>query len=222
MAKRARRCYRNFVGLPAVRFLRQHAEHGVPREPTPETASRAPERASLGFCVATLCMFIVPSGATWAASPQYCKLYSREFVKIDLNDMAEGDRATMTADKIKLRYNKHFSHCLNQDKEPMLPTTLIGSDSYWISSMLKITNSCPPVPKIASPAPKSVAIKSVDSSNGPPIPNMPQKLVCSRQEYSGFALGSEEQIAWCKQNYRTYNPKTGYVLCANLKKDRCS
>ena len=211
-----------FCWLPAVQLFRQHAEHGVPREPTQEIASRAPERASLGFCVATLCMFIVPSSATWAASPQYCKLYSREFVKIDLNDMAEGDRATMTADKIKLRYDKYFSHCLNQEKEPMLPTTLIESDSYWISSMLKITNSCPPVPKMASPAPKPPEIKSIDSGNRPPTLNSPQKLVCGRTEYSGFALGSKEQIAWCKKNYLIYNQNTGYVLCANLKKDRCS
>jgi hypothetical protein len=208
--------------LPAARFLRQSAEHGLPRKPIPETASRAPERASIGFFVATFCMFIVPSGATWAASPEYCKLYSREFVKIDLNDMAEGDRTTMTSDKIMLIYNKHFSHCLNQDKEPALPITLIGSDSYWISSILKMTNSCPPVPKIASPAPKPVATKKADSDLGPPIPHIPQKLVCSRKEYSSFALGSEEQVAWCKQNYRTYNPRTGYVVCANLKKDRCS
>jgi hypothetical protein len=169
--------------------------------------------------VATIGMFIVPSGVTWAASPQYCKLYSREFVKIDLNDTSEKERATMTVTDIESRYNKYYSYCLNQSAEPTLPKAIIESDSYWTSSLLKITNSCPPVPKQSATAAKVIPI-IVD--NKPTAPNFQQKLVCSHQEYSGFGLGSKEQIAWCKQNYRTYNPKTGYVWCDNMKRDRCS
>jgi hypothetical protein len=133
--------------------------------------------------------------------------------------MSEKERAAMTGDNIESRYNKYYSYCLSQDTEPTLPTTIIESDSYWRTSILKMTNRCPPVPRQAAPAPKVIPIIT---DNKPPAPNLQQKLVCSHQEYSGFALGTKEQVAWCKQNYKTYNPKTGYVWCDNMKRDRCS
>ena len=206
----------SYCCLTVVRFPRQ-VELRTPAPLILETRNWA--LASLRFFVATFCLFIVPSGVTWAAPPQYCKLYSREFVKIDLNDLSERERATITANDVESRYNKYYSYCLNQDTEPALPTAIIESDSYWTSSILKITNSCPPIAKQSVLATKVIPI-IVD--NKPPAPNLQQKLVCSHQEYSGFALGSKEQVAWCKQNYKTYNPKTGYVWCANMKRDRCS
>jgi len=208
--------------LYAARFLRRCAELRAPMALTSKPTFRLSGWGSLGFSTVAFGMAIVFSGSGQAASPQYCRLYSREFVKIDLNDMTERDRAAMTADEIELRYNKYNSYCLDQTDEPALPTTIIESDSYWVSSTLKITNSCPPVPKLVSLAPKPTPIKNVDDTKKPPLPNFPQKLVCSRDVYSGFALGSKEQIEWCKQNYRTYNPKTGYVWCSNMKRDRCS
>ena len=206
----------SYCCLSAVRFPRQ-VELRAPAALTSETPNWA--RVSLRFFLAMLGLFIVPSVAAWAASPQYCKLYSREFVKIDLNDMSDKDRSTMTIDNIEARYDKYYSYCVSQDKEPSLPTTIIESDSYWTSSILKITNSCPPVPKQASPVAKVIPVIVY---NKPSTLIIQQKLVCSHQEYSGFALGSKEQVAWCKQNYKTYNPKTGYVWCANMKRDRCS
>ena len=202
--------------LSAVEFPRW-VELRAPAALTVETPNSA--RTCLRFCVATFCLFTVPSSVTWAASSQYCKLYSREFVKIDLNDLSEKERSAVTTNNIESRYNKYYSYCISQDTEPALPITILESDSYWTSSFLKTTNSCPRVPKQGTSAAKIIPI-IVD--NKPPAPNLQQKLVCSHQEYSGFALGSKEQVAWCKQNYKTYNPKTGYVWCDNMKRDRCS
>jgi hypothetical protein len=207
----------SYCCLSAVRLPRQVVELRAPAGFAVQTPNWT--RTCLCFFTATFCLLIVASGVTWAASPQYCKLYSREFVKIDLNDMSEKDRSMMTANNIESRYNKYYADCLSQGTDPTLPTAIIESDSYWTSYILKITNSCPPIAKQSALTTKVIPI-IVD--NKPPAPSLQQKLVCSHQEYSGFALGSKEQVAWCKQNYKTYNPKTGYVWCANMKRDRCS
>jgi len=135
------------------------------------------------------------AGAVWAASPVYCALYAKEFVK----HAAVESQGSIPPSRIR---DRAYHKCLNMDDEPLLPTAYAdpGSDGTGGPFSL-VEGSNQSVDNAAESAVKAAA------EPGPePAPD-------SSRRGSGYAMWSQEWRAWCSQYFpNSFDPKTGTIV----------
>jgi hypothetical protein len=73
--------------------------------------------------------------AAHAASEAYCKLYSREVVRVELTRETEAERAELTPKDLALAISRNWSICLNSDDDPALPAVPEASDAYYLKTL---------------------------------------------------------------------------------------
>lgn len=150
-----------------------------------------------------LAVLIFGGGAALAASPTYCALYAKEFVK-----HATGDsQGPVPTDRT---HDRAYHKCLNMDDEPVLPTAYFDADAD--------------ADGVGGPFVADEG--SIDSGTGDgdlgggtmaaaePDPR-PVKLQKSSGKWRGVGLpaGSPELRAWCEEHYpNSYDPDTGTVV----------
>lgn len=138
-----------------------------------------------------------------AASMQYCKLYAREYTDIVgpklLEEPGEGTRE----ERLQRLLNQSYAKCLNQDEEPELPTAGAFSGD-------EAANVVEPDPAIIGEGDADPMDEAVEEPVTPP-PAKRKTTVAGKYRGSGMKAWTPEWVAWCKEHYRSFDAKTGYV-----------
>jgi hypothetical protein len=167
---------------------------------------------------------IIDIDSAKAASPAYCALYSREYAAARVGDASPG---ADTATALQRLQDQAYYRCLNQDVEPEFPAT----SAYFGATPEDITggiggpfadigegDASVGDETIVATDPVIDATPSVEPE--PPLQPKP-KVVASKSRGSGLTPWSPEWINWCTQNYRSFNPKTGFVLTLSGERKLC-
>jgi hypothetical protein len=136
------------------------------------------------------------AGATWAASPVYCALYAKEFVK----HAAVESQGSIPTSRI---HDRAYYKCLNMDDEPLLPTAYADPGSEAVGGPFSLVEgSNEPLENAA----KESAVEAAAASAAEVSPAGPGPK-------SGQAMWSPEWRAWCSQHFpNSFDPKTGTVV----------
>lgn len=142
--------------------------------------------------VASLAALSFGAGAALAASPTYCALYAREFVKharIDSQEAVSTDRT----------HDRAYHKCLNMDDEPILPTAYFDAETDGVGGPFVADEGAGDSGTMAAAEPDPQPVKQKESSR--------------KWRGSGLPAGSPELRAWCEEHFpNSYDPDTGTVL----------
>lgn len=145
---------------------------------------------------AGLAVLTSQAGAAWAASPVYCALYAKEFVK----HAAVESQGSIPPMRI---HDRAYHKCLNMDDEPLLPTAYADPGSEGADGLFSFVEGA------NEPTEKATKRSAVETSAAPG-PELPPD---SSGRSSGYAMGSPEWRAWCSQHFpNSFDPKTGTVV----------
>jgi len=157
----------------------------------------------------------------WAASPAYCALYAREYAASRIVAPAAADAASA----LQRLADQAYYRCLNLDDEPEFPTT----SAYFGHGIEEITGA---TDAVGGPF---LTVEEGDASAGdetlitPPVVVAPTVVAKPKPKPKQLARGSGSRlvawtpdwVAWCKEHYRSFNPKTGFVLTLSGEKKLC-
>jgi len=137
------------------------------------------------------------AGLAMAASPTYCALYAKEFVK----HAAIDSQGSVPASRI---HDRAYHKCLNMDDEPLLPTAYVdpgndrsGAPFAAIEEAYQTGDGAPQGD--AGPEPSFETTAALEPEEGAPR--------------SGHAMGSPEWRAWCSRRFpNSFDPETGTVV----------
>jgi len=134
--------------------------------------------------------------AAWAASPVYCALYAKEFVK----HAAVESQGSISSTRI---HDRAYHKCLNMDDEPLLPTAYADPGSDGTDGPFSfVEGASDPAEK----ATKESAVRAGAASG-------PEQAPVSAGTGSGHAMWSTEWRAWCSQHFpNSFDPETGTVV----------
>lgn len=152
---------------------------------------------------------VLLSGPAWAMDEAYCTLFAREFTRVALahNKLAMVTIAQMTElpDRVKgspekeltWLLSRNFHVCLNSDNPPLMPPVPEGTDAAWVTFMLVMNTAGGFGPEgFAWPPPPSPGA----------VEEPPQGSVPATDR-----VVDEGKDAWCRKNYRSFNPSDGSV-----------
>jgi len=144
-----------------------------------------------GFAVLTS-----TAAAAWAASPVYCALYAKEFVK----HATVESQGSISPTRI---HDRAYHKCLNMDDEPLLPTAYADPGSNGTGGPFSLVEgSKEPAEDVA----KESTVKAAAALS-------PEPELESAGARSGHAMWSTEWRAWCSQHFpNSFDPKTGTVV----------
>lgn len=172
-------------------------------------------------------------GAASAASPTYCALFAKEFVKRTAADRLEG----VTRQRVQSRaYHK----CLNRDDEPLLPmhyaapgaAVATDDDAAGDKPPLPPKKAAVQEPKAeAAPANKTASLEptpkpAAESGEEEPTSTMGRVVDVMRSWWkrppsvsaqvlggSGLTMWTPNWERWCKKHFpNSFDPKTGTVV----------
>ena len=139
--------------------------------------------------------------AALAASPTYCALYAKEFVKHATTD----SQGTVSTDRT---HDRAYHKCLNMDDEPVLPTAYFDAEGEGVGG-----------PFVADQGAIDSGTGDGDLGRGTMAAVAPDPRPAKRQNSSGawrgsgLPAGSPELQAWCEEHFpNSYDPDTGTVL----------
>lgn len=136
--------------------------------------------------------------AAYAASPAYCALYAREYA---LQFVEPATVPSAAAQKVQ---DQAYYRCLNLDENPEFPMTsaYFGADTEDLlaDELLRTVSGGgdSDTPQAPPPAAESAQTASVAKPRRP-------------GRGSGYDPWTPEWFAWCEDNYRSFDPDTGYV-----------
>jgi hypothetical protein len=145
-------------------------------------------------------------GAAWAASPAYCALYAKEFVK----HAAVDSQGSVPPGRI---HDRAYHRCLNMDDEPLLPTAYAepGEDGYGGPFAL-VEGSYEPVAGETHGA-DSPGAAVEEAALEPPSPQPEAETQGGSRRGSGYAMWSREWRAWCSRHFpNSFDPRTGTMV----------
>jgi hypothetical protein len=155
--------------------------------------------------LASLAVLTCGAGTAWAASPVYCALYAKEYVKQATVD----SQGSIPPNRI---YDRAYYKCLNMDDEPQLPTAYADPGSEGSGGPFAL------VEKVYAPASGDAGADAVakpateDTAALEPEP-APVKAHESAGRGSGYAMWSREWRAWCSQHFpNSFDSKTGTIV----------
>jgi hypothetical protein len=136
------------------------------------------------------------AGAAWAASPVYCALYAKEFVK----HAAVESQGSIPPSRI---HDRAYYKCLNMDDEPLLPTAYADPGRDETDGPFSFVEGA------SEPAEKATKESTVRAAAASGPERVPEGAGAS----SGHAMWSPEWRAWCSQHFpNSFDPKTGTVV----------
>lgn len=139
----------------------------------------------------------VLTSAAWAAraaSPVYCALYAKEFVK----HAAVQSQGSIPPKRI---HDRAYHKCLNMDDEPLLPTAYADPGSGETAGPFSLVEGSK---EPAENTGKDAAVEAAVAPGPEPDNSGPN---------SGHAMWSPEWRAWCSQHFpNSFDPKTGTVV----------
>jgi hypothetical protein len=155
--------------------------------------------------LAGLAVLSCGAGTAWAASPTYCALYAKEFVK----HAAVDSQGSIPPSRLR---DRAYHKCLNMDDEPLLPTAYAdpGNDGTGGPFALVEKAYAPAADERGGDTAAKPAIEDTAAVQPEPAPIMAQK---NTQTRSGRAMWSPEWRAWCSQHFpNSFDPKTGTIV----------
>jgi hypothetical protein len=157
-------------------------------------------------------MGVFAASSAWAASPDYCAVFAKEFAEKVVSD---GDDK-LSADRI---HDRLYHKCLNMDEEPALPTAYVETPSNGVgaplagderSAALMLEDAAAEAPTVDATAIDEAMVKrtaKIEDDRSKPPPRT------GRWEGSGYAMGSPEWKNWCAEHFpNSFDPKTGTIL----------
>lgn len=151
-----------------------------------------------------LAVLIFGGGAALAASPTYCALYAKEFVKhatVDSQGPVPTDRT----------HDRAYHKCLNMDDEPVLPTAYFDADGEGAGEVGG--------PFVADENKTDIGTGDGDLGGGAMASFETGPKPATREQPTtewvgvGLPAGSPELRAWCEEHYpNSYDPDTGTVV----------
>lgn len=159
---------------------------------------------------------VVPCAAI-AAAPQYCVLWAREDVRITLLSSNDVDLITATPELIRRMFDRRYAWCVAQDAKYLgLPGGDRRLTDAWVAFMAERILGKRPLPESAGDASEPVESPRVpeaeatnDDSESPTAKGAEASIAMSM---SGFPIGSEEHLDWCRAEYRTWDEETRTVI----------
>jgi len=134
------------------------------------------------------------AGAVWAASPVYCALYAKEFVK----HAAVESQGSIPPSRI---HDRAYHKCLNMDDEPLLPTAYADPGSGRTGGPFSLVEGSNEGVENAA---KVAGVKAAAAPGPEPE---------SSGSSSGHAMWSQEWRAWCSEHFpNSFDPKTGTIV----------
>ena len=169
--------------------------------------------------------FIALGTGAYAASPDYCALYSREYAK-EYARLSGKDSAPDAAQHIQ---DRAFYKCLNLDEDPALPSASAyvdigdeqvaeadteGALAEGDAADQDITpDTDAPAATAVAPEPKAEPAKKVTKT---------ASVAKSTHRGSGLKAWSPEWKAWCQKHFpNSFDPETGYILPYEGEKMLC-
>ena len=135
------------------------------------------------------------AGAAWAASPVYCALYAKEFVK----HAAVESQGSVPPSRI---HDRAYHKCLNMDDEPLLPTAYAEPASDGTAGPFSLVEGADDP---AAGASRDSEVEGTAASDPEPAPDGAPS--------SGHAMWSPEWRAWCSEHFpNSFDPKTGTIV----------
>ena len=151
-----------------------------------------------------LLLAVAPVPPAMAASPEYCTVYAQ--ASADPKGTASGSASdTETLQRV---YDKAYFECLNADDEPAIPDEFLArsADDPVVSEGDSDAGDEKPVVK---KEPKGAKTASAD---------LPRK---KKRWTSGFPKGTAGWQAWCEDNYKSFDVKTGTYTSYSGEKKPC-
>lgn len=146
---------------------------------------------------------LVLVGCAHAASPEYCKFYSREKTTQFVNGLTATDRSTFSQEALHLTLDRWYARCLNSDEDP--PVTLSGDRDWVEAQFLQLLAKVP--------LPPGTQLAVTDHGTAEVREALPAQV-----GPSGGAPGSTKWANWCTRHFKTFDPKTGTVRMARNRK----
>lgn len=149
------------------------------------------------------------AGAASAASPTYCALYAKEYVRFAVSD-SEGN---LPGSHVQ---DRAYAKCLNMDDEPPLPTAYVdpAQDGIGGPFVPLEEGDAGQGPDIAVDEPAAPQ-QNLEQAAWNEMTVAPPKAKRSGGTFSGSGLpsGSPEWRAWCQQHFpNSFDPETGTVV----------
>jgi len=144
-------------------------------------------------------------GAASAASPAYCALYAKEYVKHAAIDSQGSLPPTLIHDRA---YHK----CLNLDDEPMLPTAYMDPTTDGIGGPFVVEEGDADVGDTVVDE-QTTEEPQVGETAALEADPEPVKKSTSKWNGSGYAMWSPEWKAWCAEHFpKSFDPTTGTII----------
>lgn len=141
---------------------------------------------------AALLLVLTSATPVVGADPAYCTAWSRGAATMAIGVMPPAEQRAITYPRLAEVLNRFAGECGLLEEDAAYP------DALWTAELVN---------ELHASAPAAVA--------SPPH-------VCGRDKASPYGLGTPEQVRWCRAQYRSYDARTGTVLCASHKRERCS
>jgi hypothetical protein len=146
-------------------------------------------------------------GAASAASPAYCALYAKEYVRHAAVDSQGSVPSTLIHDRA---YHK----CLNLDDEPLLPTAYTDPQTDGIGGPFVMEEGSTDAGNLnaAEATTEEPAIGETAALESDPQPAKAKRRA-GGWSGSGFAMWSPEWKAWCAEHFpNSFDPETGTIV----------
>jgi hypothetical protein len=142
-----------------------------------------------------------------AASPAYCALYAKEFLKHAAVDSQGSLPPTLIHDRA---YHK----CLNLDDEPLLPTAYSDPTIDGVGGPFAVEEGSAEIvvdnPTVEATAVKASVVETTAALEADPAP---VRKRTGKWSGSGFAMWSPEWKSWCAEHFpKSFDPATGTII----------
>ena len=134
-----------------------------------------------------------------AADPEFCALWAREFVRIEVDHIGS---AGLTREKLRQTLDLYTGRCLKLDEEPALPDRLESSDGAWLNWILAA--------QAAADEPDPGTVPATDNNEG--ARNSGPAVAAPPSDDSESDAKKAAFNAWCQKHFRSFRASDGTVV----------